>query len=333
MSLTFDSSYYTFLGTTAIGRAIDHPMVQGNGKLFFGNSNFSTFGASVGTDDGAAVTPNQLDLTKTEQFVRSLDFNRNTLFIAMTNNQGSGGPTGNSTMYVWDGIATSYQDKFNFPDEDFSCVKVYGSDIIGFGQRGMYQFTGSGFTLVQPYAGNPDPWGVTTSPRGSILWKDEASQIYSFGSPNKQLPTIPTKPLVFATTPAGGVCQVGKNNLYIGGFTTGGSRIRRYGVAGTSYDTGDWRTPMFKWDQPMKLARFEVHMLSLMSGTTISATWANGNGSSPTTMATLSTEGTTVWDFDPSGLSDYSWQFGITHSAGATPKIKRIILEVTPEKS
>lgn len=331
MSLTFNSSYYTFLGTTAIGRAIDHPMVQGNGKLFFGNSNFSLNMASVGTDDGASVTPNQLDLGKTEQFVRSLEFNRNTLFIAMTNNQGGGGPIGSPMMYVWDGIATSYQDKFSFPDEDFSCVKAYGSTILGFGQRGLYQFTGSGFDLIQPYTGNPDPWGATISPRGAVLWKDEAANLYSYGSPNKQLPTIATKPVKFSTAPAGGVAQVGKNNIYIGGFPSG-TKFRRFGAAGTTYESGDWRVPMFKWDQPMRLARFEVHMMSLLSGTTLQATWSNGDGSSQTTMDTMNTPGTTIWKYDPNGLVDYSWQFGITHSAGATPKIKRIILEVSPEK-
>ena len=332
MSLTFNSSYYTFLGTTAIGRAIDHPMASGNGKLFFGNSNFSLNTASVGVDDGASVTPNALDLAKTEQCVRSIEFNRNTAFIAMTSNQGSGGPTGNSTMYVWDGIATSCQDKFQFPDEDFHCVKAYGSDILAFGQRGMYQFTGSGFDLIQPYQGGPDPWGVSVSNRGGVSWKDEATNFYNFGSPNKQLPTIVTKPIKFSEVPAGGVAYIGQDNMYVGGFTTAGSRIKRFGLAGTTYESGDWRTPMFKWDQPMRLVRFEVHMISMVSGCTLSATWANNDGSSQTTMDTMNTPGTTLWEYDPNGLVDYSWQFGITHSAGATPKIKRIILEVSPEK-
>lgn len=334
MSLTFNSSYYTFLGTTAIGRAIDHPMVSGNGKLFIGNANFSLNTASIAVDDGAAVTPNQLDLAKTEQYVRSLDFNRNTLFIAMTSNQGSGGPTGNSTMYIWDGITTSYQDKFNFPDEDFHAVKVYGSDVMGFGQRGVYQFTGSGFDLVYPYAGGPDPWGVSVSPRGQITWKDESSQLYSFGSPQKQLPSIVTKPIKFSATPSGGVIWVGRNNMYVGGFTTAGTKVRRYNVSATTFESADYRTPMFKFDQPVRLMRFEVHMMSLISGTTLSATWSNGDGSSSTTMDSLdgTDAGTTLWEYDPDGLVDYSWQFGITHTGGNTPKIKRIILEVRPEK-
>lgn len=334
LSLTFNSSYYTFLGTTAIGRAIDHPMIQGNGKLFIGNSNFSLNTASIAVDDGVSVTPNALDLTKTEQYVRSLEFQRNTLLIAASSNAGTGSPTTSPcTMYVWDGISTSYQDKFEFPDEDFHAVKVFGNAIYGFGQRGMYQFNGNGFDLIQPYSGGPDPWGVSVNPRGLVTWKDELTQAFSYGSPHRALPEIAYKPIKFSETPSGGMFWVNRNNLYVGGFAAG-DKIRRFSGS-TSYQTSTWMGPMYKFDQPVRLVSFEVHMLSLMSGTNLAFMWANGDGSAPTTVATLSTPGTTTWKYTPNGLVDTSWQVGIADTAesAATPKIKRIVLEVEPEKS
>ena len=334
LSLTFDSSYYTFLGTQAIGRAIDHPMVQGNGKLFIGNSNYSLNTASIAVDDGVSVTPNALDLSKTEQFVRSLEFHRNTLFIAASSNAESGSlTTSPCTMYVWDGISNSYQDKFEFPDEDFHAVKVFGNTIYGFGQRGVFQFNGNGFDLVQQYSGGPDPWGVSTNPRGFVTWKDENTQVFSYGSPHKDLPTIPWKPIKFSEVPSGGVFWVNRHNIYVGGFAAG-DKIRRFGGS-TGYQSAIWRCPMLKFDQPMRLVKFEVQMLPLESGTNLSFLWAKDDGATPITLATLGTAGTTEWKFTPDGIVDSSWQIGIADTAESapTPKIRRIVLEIEPEKS
>lgn len=332
LSLTFNNCYNIFLGTQAIGRSIDHPMVQGNGKLFIGNSNFSLKTASIATDDGTSVTLNALDLAKTEQFVRSLEWYRNTLLIAGSSNAGTGATTKTfNTMYVWDGISTSYQDKYDFPDEDFHAVRVFRDRVFGFGQRGMYQFNGSGFDLIQPYAGGPDPWGVDISTRGRILWKDELAQLYAYGSPHSGLPVIPYKPIKFSETPAGGVCVVNPSNIYVGGFNTAGSKILRFSTTGT-YETGTWKTPMFKFDSPVRLTKFEIVMLPLPSGTTIQAIWASGDGTTDTTIATLSTAATDDWKYQPDGLVSQMWQFGIKHTAGSTPKILRIVLEVEVEK-
>lgn len=332
MSLSFDSSYYTFLGTSAIGRRIDHPMVQGNGKLFIGNSNFSTSTASIATDDGAAVTPNALDLAKTEQYVRSLEFYRNTLLIAGSSNAGTGSPLNiPNTMYVWDGISSSYQDKYEFPDEDFHAIKVFKNNIYGFGQRGMFVFNGSGFELVQPYSGGPDPYGVSVNPRGFISWKDEVNQAYSFGSVNSKLPTISWKPIKFSSTPSGGFFWVNRATAYVGGFSAG-DPIRRF-AGDSGYQTSSWMTPMFKFDQPYRLVKFEVFLQSLPSGGNLSFLWSNGDGNSPATVASLTTAGTTEWKYEPNGLVDNSWAIGISHSSGTTPKIKRIVLEVKPEQS
>lgn len=334
LSLTFNSSYNIFLGTSAIGRAIDHPMVQGNGKLFIGNSNFSLNTASIATDDGSSVTLNALDLAKTEQFVRSLEFNRNVLYIAASSNAGTGASTSvPNTMYVWDGISTSYQDKFEFPDEDFHCVKAFRDGVYGFGQRGMYAFNGRGFELIQSYAGGPDPWGVSVNPRGFITWKDELGQGYSYGSPHKDLPVIPWKSFKFAEVPAGGLFWVNRNVAYVGGFNIG-DKIKRFNGQ-SNYEEATWAVPMFKFDTPVRLVKFEVQMLPFPSGSTLQFKWANGNGSSPTTVATLNTSGVTAWKYEPNGLVDESWQIGLTHGSGntTTPKIKRIILTVRPEKS
>lgn len=332
LSLAFNNCYNIFLGTQAIGRSIDHPMVQGNGKLFIGNSNFSLKTASVATDDGVSVTLNALDLAKTEQFVRSLEWYKNTLLIAGSSNAGTGASTKTpNTMYVWDGISTNYQDRYDFPDEDFHAIRVFRDRILAWGQRGVYQFNGSGFDLIQPYLGGPDPWGVDTNPHGLVLWKDENAQAYAFGSPQSGLPVIPYKPIRFSETPSGGLCVVNRTNLYIGGFTTAGAKIKRFSTTGT-YEDGTYMCPMIKFDSPVRLIKFEIQMLPFPAGASMDALWADEDGTSPTTIATFTTAGETSWKYQPNGLVSEAWQFGIKHTDGSTPKIKRIILTVEVEK-
>lgn len=333
MSLTFDNSFYTFLGTKAIGTSIEHPMVQGNGKLFIGNSNFSLNTASIATYDDASVTPNALDLGKTEQFIRAIEFNNNFLYIATTNNTEDNSKVAESYLYVWDTVSSSWQQQFRFPEEDLKALKASNGKMFAFGNRGAYIFNGTNFELIYPLSGGPTPGGVSVNPSGIINWCDQNLNIFAYGSPNpSQIPPITYKPYVNDYVYNGAIQWVTRTKLYAA-TSTDNPKLRMYGGSG-NYESATWRTPMIPFGVKARLVKLYAYFLSWPANCTVTVGWASGDGSSITTIGTINTAGDVQAEFSYDGLVADSWQITLTHTvgiSGATPKFRKIVIEWEPE--
>lgn len=330
MSLTFDNSFYNFLGTRAIGTSIEHPMIQGNGKLFIGNSNFSLNTASIATFDGASVIPNALDLGKTEQFIRAIEFNKDFLYIATTNNTEDNSRIGDSFLYIWDTVSTSWQEQYKFPEEDLRAIRAFNGRIYTFGNRGAYLFSGNEFQPIISLSGGPSPGGTSIHPAGFISWHDGAGQIYSCGTMNPRIPSIPFKPYFNPDAAYSGAIQWTSRTKLWATTPTDTPKLRVYSGS-TTYETASWKTPMINFGIKARLSRIYLYFLSWPSGCTVDVKWASGDGSSMTTLGTINTTGATSVKFSADGLVDDSWQIILTHTGGTSPKFRKMVIEWEPE--
>jgi len=331
LSLTFDNSYYTFLGSTVNSNYIYHPMATGNGKLFIGNSNFSMNVASIATVVGAVVTPNALDLGKTAQQVTSLAFDRNYLYIGTSSGDETATLNVPASLYLWDTVSGSWQEQYTFPEPSITSIKATGSDIFCAGRKGMYRFTGSKFELVYNINGGPDPWSIDDSPSGILYFGDGTRSMYAYGSRNG-LPPIVYRPYKSTSSNFDTVKVITESKLYI----SDGGGLAAFGGSGSAsnYVAATVRTPMFSFPGLARLVKVRLYFFSFPSGETLDIGWAKDDGSSVTAIGTISTTGATEWEFQPDGLVADQWQLVISHpSAGInTPKIRKIEIDYNLEK-
>ena len=335
MSLTFNDSFNVFLGTQALGDQIDHPMVQGGGKLFIGNSNFSLNTPCIATvDSSGAVNLAALDLSQIEQVIKAVEYNRNFLYIATTNNTAANTNSSDSFLFVWDGISGSWQEQFRFPEENFTALKFANGQLFCWGNRGFYRFTGSGFELIYPINGGPSAGGVGVHPNGIIYFRDGAGVIYAFGSNNPQIPAVIYRPYKAANIYNGAVHWASASKLFASYALT--PFLLEYASSGTDdYGSAEWRTPMINFGQLTRLVRVYIVFQSWPTGATMDVKWATGDGTSPTTIGTISAAGEKTFEIYPDGCVADLWQLGTTLTAapgGITPKIQRILIDYQPEK-
>lgn len=338
MSLTFNDSFNIFLGTRALGDPIDHPMVAGNGKLYIGNSNFSLNTTSIATVSGSTVNLQALDLSNTEQVVKALEFNRNFVFIATTNNTQGNNLTADSFLYVWDGISSSWQDQYKFPEEDFAGLRFNGGRLHAWGRRGMYVFNGNGFDLIYPYTGPLTPHGISIHPNGTLYYRDAVSAgvIYAYGSPNPQISPVVYRPYVVESGAVlnGAIQWINRTKLYAA--ASAGNRIRSFDGGGTGdYASAEWRTPMISTGGITRLLMVYLSFRAWPASCSVDVKFAKDDGTSATTIGTISTQGGTSAKFYPNGLLGDNWQIILNHTqgvAGATPKFDKIVIEYEIEK-
>lgn len=341
LSLTFNNSLYTTLGTEALGANIEHPMVQGNGFLYIGNSNFSLNTPSVARYDGAIMQPNYLDLSKIEKVVTDLAFNNKFVYIATTGNVGTTNNRADSALYVWDGVSPSWQEQFAFPDEDFVSIKFANGKLLCWGKRGLYQFTGSSFEMIHSLEGGPgNPWAVDVHPEGQMTYQGTdrgAISMFKYGTFDKRLPSIIQRPLNLNASPlfdgVSGMIWPNKNVLYIGGAGSGDA-LRRFDINSTTYNEGTWKTPMVTFPERARIVSIKVYFLPLASGATFTVGWAKDAGTTDTDLFTVTGDGSNVsQEYHPAGVVADQLQLVVTHTAGATPKIRRFEIEWEAEKN
>lgn len=332
LSITFNDSYNVNLGTSSQwGDTIQHPMAQGNGKLYIGNTNFSANTTQISTDDGSgAISLAALDLSRTQEVVKALSFDKSYLFIAGTQNTGNSANIGESHLYLWNTVTNnSWQQQFKFPEEDFQALAPMNGDMYAWGRRGFYKFNGYGFELIQPIIGGPGAGGVDVAPNNIVYFRDESGRVYGYGSPNALVQPIVFVPFKFASTPGGALKWTTRTDLYIGGF--GSTPLRRYGAVGeATWDAGTWRTPMINFGQRTRVSKVYIAFFSWPGGASVDVVWASGDGSSTTTIGTISNTGDTFWSGTADGLEGDHWQIGLNHTSGSSPQIRRIVIEYEP---
>jgi len=335
LNVTFADTFKTTLGTTCLGQNISHPMVQGNGKLFIGNSNYSANTACIATLVDATFTESALDLSATQQIVRALEFNRNYLYIATSAGTESAGYRSQAFLYVWDGVSSGWQEQYQFPEEDFTAIKSYNGQIYCWGRRGFYRFNGSGFELIASVASGPKyQSAVDISPNGFIYFKgtanDGSSTIYAYGTPDPKIPPQLYRPYDFNGGDSTAIFWANNTSLYVS--YSSGNKIRRFSSSGASgYGTATWSTPMMKFPQPARLTSIQAFYQSLPSTSAFTVSWTP-NTSSAVVLMSVSTAGTTSQKMHIDGCIDDIWQLSITHTAGKTPKILSLIAEYAFEQ-
>lgn len=338
LSTTFADTYKTTLGTTCLGDTISHPMVQGNGNLYIGNSNYSANTACVAKLDGSGVlTETALDLSATQQLVRCLEFNRNYLYIGASATGTSGANyRSQASMYVWDGVSSSWQEQFTFPEEDITAIKAFNGSIFAWGRRGFYEFTGSGFRMLYPAAAGPShPSAVDVSPDGFVYFKgtgsDGTASTYAYGTPDPQLPPKIYRPYETNGGDSLALFWANKTNFYMAYGS--GDRIRRFTNSGAAgYGTASWRMPMLKFPFPARLVSVRVFLQPLPASAAFTVGWSGNAGTSTTTVMTVNTTSTTEQKASYDGLVSDVWQIVLTHTSGKTPKIQKVEIEYELEK-
>ena len=340
MSLTFNDSFNVFLGTQALGDGIDHPMVQGGGKLFIGNSNFSLNTPCIATVDSAgSVNLAALDLSQTEQIIKALEYSRNFLYIATTNNTTQNTNSSDSFLYIWDGISGSWQEQFKFPEENFTALKYVGSQLFCFGNRGFYRFTGSGFELIYPITGGPSAGGVSVHPNGILYFRDQTGLIYAYGTANPQIPPIVYRPYSESSAFIGAIHWASRTKLFASRLTGDNKTLKLYSASGTeAYSTNAaYYVPMIEFGVRTRLVKVYIEFLAWPAGDTMDVKWYTGDGDTPTptTIGTINTTGELSAEFYPDGCVADHWGVALALTAapnGVTPKIRRVICEYQVEK-
>lgn len=339
LSLTFNHCWNTSLGEQALGAYIEHPMAVGNGKLWIGNSNRATNTATVASVDGSGtINHSALDLSRTREIIKALDYNRNYLFIAASSyvsNNGSTVTNSNAHLYLWDTTSGSWQEQYTFPEGDITAVKVANGEVFCWGQTGFYRFTGSNFELLKTFTSGPNATGVDVSPRGIVYYRTGEPSIHGYGTFDQRVAPILFKPQILdSDQPACVVKWVDRNNLYVG-ENSSNFYLKRFSPSSETFDkTAEWRTPMINFGEKRRFSKIILQFLPWPSGTSLTVKWATGNGTSTTTIGTISTSGETEWECQADGLVGSFWQIILSHTAGEiSPSIRRIIIEHDPDKT
>lgn len=337
LSITFNDSFSISLSTTAAGGGtINHPMAQGNGQLFIGNVDSNGNAVITTVDSSDVVTLVKLDLTKTGQFVKALEFDGENLFIGMSyDKDNSLNVNVESYLYIWDTVSGSYQQRYRFPQGNITNIIKTPNGLFVFGRNACFRFTGANWEpIFQQYNGGPGVHGADFNPNGVVFWKTAGNQIiYSFGSVDPRIPDAVNRPYRSMGAESGFLKWTDNSNFYVSGFLTG-ALVRRFSSTGSGGHSGtaEWWTPMIQFPNRSRFARITIYTLPLGSDTSVTAYWGNQDGSSLTTLGQLNVSGGTKFQFTVDGLVDYAWQIKLLHSAGTTPYIRRIEIEYEIEK-
>ena len=338
LNTTFDDTYKTTLGTTCLGETIPHPMVQGYGKLFIGNSNMSLSTACIATlDNAGTLTEIALNLGATQQIVRALEFFGDYLYIAMASTTSASGNVyrSSASLKIWDTVSSSWQREYIFPEEEIASIKASNGSIYCWGRRGFYRFNGSGFDMVYPMSSGPAyPSAVDVSPDGFVYFKGAAiagtTSILAYGSPDPRIPQAMHIPYETNGGNALPIFWASKTNFYVAYGS--GDRLRLYSSSGAAgYGGATWRTPMFKFPKPARLASVTV-VFNTLGTARFRIGWAPRDGLVETQVASVSSDSQSGQKFFIDGLIDDSWQIMITHTAGVTPKIQKIDIDYELEQ-
>lgn len=335
LNTTFDNSFYLSLGTTCLGATIRHPMVQGYGKLFIGNSytNASlTNACSVAKIEAGVVTADALPLGKTQKVVKCLEFHNANLYIGLSSNlYGDRTIRCDTSMLVWDTVSPGWQKEIPFPEEDIVALKSWNGSLYAWGARGVYVFNGTGFSQIFLTPAGPNLSSeVDVSPYGLLYWKgtDSAANqgIYAYGALDERQTKVPFKPYFEYGGASQPIVWVNKDNLYVFGYSSG-EKIRRFNSAtDASYGTATWKSSMINMPGNAQIVDIKVMMASLPSGTSVTLGWAKDDGIAED-LITANTLGQTLIKTVPNGKISDEFQVYIKHTSGPTPKIHRIDIE------
>lgn len=330
-SLTFEDSFNISLNASAYGTPINHPMVQGNGKLFIGNS-ITGNGGCVTTVSGDTVNLVALDISKTAKIIRALEFNSNYLYIAASQNYNETNVVCESSLYVWDTVSSSWQQEFKFPENDLRSLRVANGTLYCWGNSGFYRFTGSNFELIRNINGGPAAYGSDVTPRGLIIWKSGAD-IYQYGTTNPGINPIVSKPINDASIYANvALKSVTKSKLYLGGNTTA-PFMRVFSSDGTGRAAnGEWRSPLFNTGNKIRIKKLYVYAQPLPTNCAVSFAFIDDSGKT-ISAGGWSTAAETVYTYSPNGAVFETFQLRMIHNAN-TPSIKlrKIVIEYMNEK-
>lgn len=331
LSLTFDNSFNFSLTSEAFGSQIWHPMVQGNGKLFVGNS-VTAGGACVTSVSGDLVTLVDLDLSKTAKIIKALEFNDNTLYIAASSNYNQSNTSCETSLFLWDTVSGSWQKEYKFPENEMSALKIVNGTLYCWGSKGFYRFNGGNFDLIRTISGGPGPGGTDVTPNGILLFKDGTKHVYSYGTDNPAIPALVQKPINDASiSQYAAIKSITLNKLYIGGSDSG-PNLRVLTTDGTGRLAGEWRTTLINLGHRVRIVKLYVVAQPLPTGCEVSFSFIDDNNYS-VGAGTWSTAAETTFEYQPNGAVYDTFQLRILHTANtASPKFKKFVIEYELEK-
>ena len=335
LSATFNDSFNVSLSTAAYGGShIQHPTAQGNGKLYIGNVDTDGNAILTTVDSSDVVNFTALDLTKTRQFIRALEFSGDTLYIGMSADKGNalGTPNAESSVLIWDTVSASYQRKVRFPNGEITNIQSGADGIYVFGRTGVYVMSGDSFIPITSKSnGGPGVDGADINADGVLFWKT-GQGIMSYGSSDPALQKVVNMPFFTMGAANAFIKWTSRLSLYVGGFSDR-PYIRRFTSSATGGWTSvaQWATPFFQFSKRCRCTGITVYTLPLPTGCEFAALWAKDDGSSPETIAAFNTAGATKHQFSPDGLVDYSWQIRLYHGTGDTPQIRRVEIDYEEE--
>lgn len=332
LSLTFDNSFNISLTAAAFGSELWHPMAQGNGKLFIGNS-VTAGGGCITSVSGDIVTLVDLDLSKTSKIIKALEFNDNVLYIAASQNYNQTNAACDTSLYIWDTVSGSWQKEYKFPENEMSALKVVNGVLYCWGSRGFYRFNGGNFDLIRTILGSPGPGGVDVTPNGVLIFKDGLKNIYSYGTTNPAIPAIVQKPINDASiSQYAAIKSITISKLYIGGSDSG-ANLRVLTSDGTGRPiAGEWRTTLINLGHRARITKLYVVAQALPTGCEVSFSFIDDNSYSVGS-GTWNTAGETTFEYQPDGAVFETFQLRILHTANtASPKFKKFVIEYELEK-
>jgi hypothetical protein len=326
MSLTFNDSFNSSLTHVCYGNTVQHPMVQGNGKLFIGNAQAGG-GASVATVAGEVVTLVALDLKKTDKVVKAIEFSGNKVYIAMSGNLDGSALNAENSLIVWDTVSASWQEEYRFPDLDFTALRSMNGRLYCFGRNGLYEFSGGRFVQVFSYTWTVYPYGVQRAPNGVLHWSDAAGGIWSYGAVSKDFKDAVHRPGTGFGFGAGrSILFPSASKCYVSKDTGDGLRNAVLSGAASYYGNGEWRTPVFNLGKRVKVCKIYVFMLPLAAGSSTTFTVYDETGVNAS-CGTANETGQTVHEYTVNGQICETFQLGMVHSDGQSPKIRKIVIE------
>jgi hypothetical protein len=323
LSLTFNNSFNISLSATAIW----HPMSQANGKLMIGN------GGVVVSLSGDVVNLAALDLSKTGKVIKALEFNRNFLYIAASQNYSDTNVMCDASLIVWDTVSGSWQEEFKFPENDLRALKFVNGTLYCLGNFGFYEFTGSNFQLIARINGGPGPYGIDGTPRSMVMFRDASANIYTYGTPSTAFKPILQKVINDAGSYQNAALKTAtKTKVYIGSKSAA-YHIRNFqsgsNVRGAA---GDFRTVFLNLGQKVRIGKMYVVAEALPANCSVSFNILDDMGKT-VSCGTWATTGETSYEYYPANAAFDMFQVQVLHAINTpSPKIRRIVLEYEIEK-
>lgn len=188
LSATFDDDWGSTTPTGAAAlQSAPHPFeVGGNDVLYFGN------GVYVGYYDGTTFEDQGLDLP-TNSVVQDIKWINDRLWILANRPDTSGTNKNSSSLYVWDGVATSWELEVPLTGEGGALHKrngilfVFYKDISSTGGFKLGYVSGNGVVDLANFTGALPEYYQVTDYLDFIIWNANGS-IWAYGAGDKNLP-------------------------------------------------------------------------------------------------------------------------------------------------